>query len=226
MDTFHPKKKVSLIDILYHAFTLQWKKLWAIFHHLKQIKWNKIINFTSHIYHKFTPRFNHGPSSKKRHYSSYETFSTSLWSYIQMTKFLELTKLGQLGVLQLWGFKHTTLFITLVESFEQHCVQLLNKKKMHLLNHTLSDWEYFGNFCLDPSNHHKFWPKHLDFDNGKPRSYSPHFSLCMVCNSSHLAQTMPWVYNMPTSVLSCCNLGLEPKVRVVINVFCVISFLF
>jgi hypothetical protein len=56
-----------------------------------------------------------------------------------MTKFLELTKLGQLGVLQLWGFKHTTLFITLVESFEQHCVQLLNKKKMHLLNHTLSD---------------------------------------------------------------------------------------
>jgi hypothetical protein len=41
-----------------------------------------------------------------------------------MTKFLKPTKLGQLGVLELWGFKHTTtLFITLVESFEQHCVK-------------------------------------------------------------------------------------------------------
>jgi hypothetical protein len=86
-------------------------------------------------------------------------------------------------------------------------------------HHTLSGWKYFGNFCPNPSNPHKFWPKHFDFDNGKPRSYSPHLSFCMVCNSSHLVQTIPWVYNMPISVLSCCNLGLEPKVRVVINVF-------
>ncbi len=136
MDTFHPKEKVSFIDILYHVFTLWWKELCAILHHLKQIKYNKIINFTSHINHKFTPRFNHGPSSKKRHYFSYETFRKSPWNYIQMAKFLEFTKLGQLGVLQLWGFKHTTtLFITLVESFEQHCAKLLNKKNAPSKSH-------------------------------------------------------------------------------------------
>jgi hypothetical protein len=53
-----------------------------------------------------------------------------------MAKFLEFTKLGQLGVLQLWGFKHTTtLFITLVESFEQHCAKLLNKKNAPSKSH-------------------------------------------------------------------------------------------
>jgi hypothetical protein len=74
-------------------------------------------------------------------------------------------------------------------------------------------------FVPTPQTLINFGLEHFDFDNGNPRSYSPHLSLCMVCNSSHLAQTMPWVCNMPISVLSSCNLGLQPKVRVVINVF-------
>jgi hypothetical protein len=125
MDTFHPKKKASLTDIFHRVFTLWWKELWAILHHLKEIKYNKIINFTWQIHTKIQP----WPNFQKEALFFLWNILYETWSYIKMTKFLKLTKLGQLGVLQLWGFKQTTLFITLVESFEQHCVQLLNKTK-------------------------------------------------------------------------------------------------
>jgi hypothetical protein len=47
MDTFHPKKKVSLIDILYHAFHLSMKGVLSNTSPL-QTKWNRIILLILH----------------------------------------------------------------------------------------------------------------------------------------------------------------------------------